>query len=127
MAPFVRGRSDAQLERLVGSDPALGVIFKGMERSFVPEKANGFSGEVQYELTTSNGPKHGSADRIWAACRNRAGHRAEPGSHLSDVGPMFARIASQEVHPAKAMMEGGLQVTGDFDAAARLGEMFGQD
>ena len=41
--------------------------------------------------------------------------------------PMFARIASQEVHPAKAMMEGGLQVEGDFDVAARLGEMFGQE
>ena len=41
--------------------------------------------------------------------------------------PMFARIASQEIHPAKAMMEGDLEVEGDFEVAARLGEMFGQD
>jgi hypothetical protein len=41
--------------------------------------------------------------------------------------PTFARIASQEVHPAKAMMEGQMQVEGDFEAAARLGEMFGQE
>ena len=41
--------------------------------------------------------------------------------------PTFARIASQEVHPAKAMMEGDLEVHGDFEVAARLGEMFGQD
>ena len=49
---FVRGRSDAQLERTVGSNAGLRMIFKGMERAFVPEKANGFSGEVQYELTS---------------------------------------------------------------------------
>ena len=41
--------------------------------------------------------------------------------------PTFARIASQEVHPARAMMEGDLEVEGDFEVAARLGEMFGQD
>jgi len=125
---LVRGRSDAQLERTVGSNAGLRVIFKGMERSFVPEKANGFSGEVQYELTSSNGPKQ------WVL-RIEDGQRAvtEPGMAQNPVVtfrmsvPMFARIASQEVHPAKAMMEGGLEVHGDFDAATRLGEMFGQD
>ena len=37
--------------------------------SFVPEKANGFSGEIQYELTTSNGARSrlGPADRGRAA------------------------------------------------------------
>ena len=41
--------------------------------------------------------------------------------------PTFARIASGEIHPAKAMLEGDLEVHGDFELAARLGEMFGQD
>ncbi len=125
---FVRGRSDEQLERTVGSNAGLRVIFKGMERSFVPEKANGFSGEVQYELTDRNGPKR------WIV-RIEDGTRVvtEPGVAQNPVitfrtsVPMFARLASQEVHPAKAMMEGDLEVTGDFEAAARLGEMFGQD
>ena len=125
---FVRGRSDAQLERTVGSDRGLWLIFKGMERAFVPEKANGFSGEVQYELTTSNGPKN------WIL-RIEDGERAvtEPGTAQQPVMtfrtsvPTFARIASQEVHPAKAMMEGQMHVQGDFEAAQRLGEMFGQD
>jgi hypothetical protein len=40
---------------------------------------------------------------------------------------MFARMASQEIHPGKAMMEGQVEVKGDFEAAGRLGEMFGQD
>jgi putative sterol carrier protein len=125
---FVRGRSDEQLERVIGSNPGLRVIFKGMERAFVPERANGFTGEVQYELTGRNGPKE------WVV-RIENGQRvtAAPGRATNPVVtfrmslPMFARIASQEVHPAKAMVEGDLEVHGDFEAATRLGEMFGQD
>jgi alkanesulfonate monooxygenase SsuD/methylene tetrahydromethanopterin reductase-like flavin-dependent oxidoreductase (luciferase family)/putative sterol carrier protein len=127
-AAFVRGRSDAQLERTVGSNPGLRVIFKGMEKAFVPAKANGFSGEFQYELTGRNG------DRDWVV-RIEDGERvtAEPG-RAQDPGvtfrtsvPTFARIASGEIHPAKAMLEGELEIHGDFELAARLGEMFGQD
>ncbi len=99
-----------------------------MERAFVPARANGFSGEVQYELTGRNGPKR------WIL-RIEEGARAvtEPGIARDPVVtfrtslPMFARIASQEVHAAKAMMDGDLEVHGDFEAAARLGEMFGHD
>ena len=127
-AAFVRGRSDAQLERTVGSNAGLRVIFKGMEKAFVPAKANGFSGEFQYELTGRNG------DRDWVV-RIEDGERvtAEPG-RAQDPGvtfrtsvPTFARIASGEIHPAKAMLEGELEIHGDFELAARLGEMFGQD
>jgi alkanesulfonate monooxygenase SsuD/methylene tetrahydromethanopterin reductase-like flavin-dependent oxidoreductase (luciferase family)/putative sterol carrier protein len=127
-AAFVRGRSDTQLERTVGSNAGLRVIFKGMERAFMPAKANGFTGEFQYELTGRNG------DREWVV-RIEGGKRvtAEPG-RAQDPGvtfrtsvPTFARIASGEIHPAKAMLEGQLEVHGDFELAARLGEMFGQD
>jgi hypothetical protein len=41
--------------------------------------------------------------------------------------PVFCRIAAQEIHPAKAMMEGQMHVDGNFEAAARMGEMFGAD
>jgi putative sterol carrier protein len=127
-AAFVRGRSDAQLERTVGSNAGLRVIFKGMERAFVPAKANGFSGEFQYELTGRNG------DREWfvrvedgARVTAEPGRAADPGVTFRTSVPTFARIASGEVHPAKAMLEGDLEVRGDFELAARLGEMFGQD
>jgi putative sterol carrier protein len=127
-AAFVRGRSDAQLERTVGSKAGLRMIFKGMEHAFVPGRANGFSGEFQYELTGPNG------DQAWFVRiedGNRAvavpGRAAAPGVTFRTSVPTFARIASGEVHPAKAMLEGDLEVRGDFELAARLGEMFGQD
>ena len=126
-AAFVRKRSDAQLERTVGSGPGLRLMFKGMERSFIPEKANGFKGEVQYELTGRNG------GRDWVLRIDGEQVRAEPGRAANPVVtlrmsvPVFARLASQELHPAKAMMDGELAVEGDYEAAARLGEMFGAD
>ena len=58
---FVRKRSDAQLERTLGSGPGLRLMFKGMERAFLPEKANGFKGEVQYELT---GARNGNGEWV---------------------------------------------------------------
>jgi alkanesulfonate monooxygenase SsuD/methylene tetrahydromethanopterin reductase-like flavin-dependent oxidoreductase (luciferase family)/putative sterol carrier protein len=125
---FVRGRSDEQLERVVGSDTGLRLLFKGMERAFVPEKANGFSGDVQYELTSRNGTKQWVL-RIEDGARavTEAGRSEKPVVTFRTSVPMFARIASQDMHPAKAMMEGQLEVEGDFEAATRLGEMFGQD
>jgi alkanesulfonate monooxygenase SsuD/methylene tetrahydromethanopterin reductase-like flavin-dependent oxidoreductase (luciferase family)/putative sterol carrier protein len=127
-AAFVRGRSDAQLERTVGSNAGLRLIFKGMERAFVPAKANGFSGEFQYELTGRNG------DRDWVVriedgerVTAEPGRAQKPGVTFRTSVPTFARIASGEIHPSKAMLEGELEIHGDFELAARLGEMFGQD
>jgi alkanesulfonate monooxygenase SsuD/methylene tetrahydromethanopterin reductase-like flavin-dependent oxidoreductase (luciferase family)/putative sterol carrier protein len=127
-AAFVRGRSDAQLERTVGSNAGLKVIFKAMERAFVPERANGFSGEIQYELTGRNGPKRWIV-RIEDGRRvvTEPGTAQDPAVTFRTSVPMFARLASGEVHPAKAMMEEKLEVQGSFELAARLGEMFGQD
>jgi alkanesulfonate monooxygenase SsuD/methylene tetrahydromethanopterin reductase-like flavin-dependent oxidoreductase (luciferase family)/putative sterol carrier protein len=127
-AAFVRKRSDAQLDRTLGTGPGLRIMFKGMERSFVPEKANGFKGEVQYELT---GSRNGSqewvvridADHVTVA----PGRASDPVVTFRMSVPVFARIAAQEIHPAKAMMEGWLQLEGDFDAARRVGEMFGAE
>jgi hypothetical protein len=126
-ASFVGRRTDAQLERIFGSGPGMKLIFRGMERAFVPERAQGFSGEVQYELTGSNG------GRKWALSIADGHAVAEPREAKDPVVtfrttvPVFVRMASQEIHPAKAMLEGQLEVEGDFEAAAKLGEMFGQD
>src|SRR4051794_18061606 len=47
---FVKGRSDEQLDTLMGSGPGLRILFKGMESSFDPEGARGFSGSIVYVL-----------------------------------------------------------------------------
>jgi alkanesulfonate monooxygenase SsuD/methylene tetrahydromethanopterin reductase-like flavin-dependent oxidoreductase (luciferase family) len=126
-AAFVRGRSDAQLERTIGSRAGMRLIFKGMERAFVPEKAGDFTGEVQYELTGANGGCSWVVRIADGRAVTEPGTANDPVVTFKTSIPMFARIAAQEVHPAKAMLEGDLELQGDFELAGKLGEMFGQD
>jgi putative sterol carrier protein len=126
-AAFVRGRSDAQLERTVGSGPGLRVLFKAMEQAYLPEKSGGFEGDVLYELKTSNGTRH------WTV--HLDGERAKAEPHRSDdpavtmrvALPVFVRIGAGELNPARAMLDGDLEIAGDFTVAGRLSEMFGGD
>jgi alkanesulfonate monooxygenase SsuD/methylene tetrahydromethanopterin reductase-like flavin-dependent oxidoreductase (luciferase family)/putative sterol carrier protein len=125
LAAFVRGRSDRQLERTIGSGPGMRLLFKGMERSFVPDKAVHFSGEIQYELG-SNGSQNWVVKIADGQATAHQGVATDPTVTFRMSVPTFARIAAGEVHPAKAMFQGQLDVKGNFEVAARLAEMFGQ-
>ncbi|MEA2412854.1 MAG: hypothetical protein QOC77_3415 [Thermoleophilaceae bacterium] len=126
-ATFVKGRSDDQLDRLMGGGPGLRVIFKGMESAFVPEKAGGFRGEILYELRSTDGIRRWTlsidGERAVAEARNAAA----PAVTVRAAVPVFVRVATGELDPAKAMLEGKLEVEGDFALVGRLGEMFGAD
>jgi putative sterol carrier protein len=122
---FVSGRSDEQLDTLMGAGPGLRLLFKAMETSFDPESTRGFSGTIQYSLRSSRGP------RPWNVTVSSSGAVAAPGEAESpavtlhaDV-PVFVRIAAGQLDPARAMLEGKLDVDGDLAVASRLGEMFG--
>jgi alkanesulfonate monooxygenase SsuD/methylene tetrahydromethanopterin reductase-like flavin-dependent oxidoreductase (luciferase family)/putative sterol carrier protein len=127
-ASFVRGRSDDQLDRVIGSDAGMRMIFKGMERAFMPEKADGFEGAIQYELESArNGPQR------WVVRIDEGRAVAEPGT-ADDAAvtfrapvPVFARVIAGVTNPAAAMIDGEFRVHGDFEVAGRLGEMFGQE
>jgi alkanesulfonate monooxygenase SsuD/methylene tetrahydromethanopterin reductase-like flavin-dependent oxidoreductase (luciferase family)/putative sterol carrier protein len=125
LAAFVRGRSDRQLERTIGSGPGMRLLFKGMERSFVPDKAALFSGEIQYELG-SNGTQNWVVKIGDGRATAYQGVATDPAVTFRMSVPTFARIAAGEVHPAKAMFQGQLDVKGNFEVAAQLAEMFGQ-
>jgi putative sterol carrier protein len=125
-AGFVRGKSDAQLERTIGSGPGLRMVFKGMERSFRPEKANGWSGDIQYELTGQTGTREWVVRVAGGRAMTRAARSPNPVLTLRMSVATFARIAAREVPPAQAFMEGKIQMEGDFQVAVRMTEMFGQ-
>jgi alkanesulfonate monooxygenase SsuD/methylene tetrahydromethanopterin reductase-like flavin-dependent oxidoreductase (luciferase family)/putative sterol carrier protein len=126
LAPFVRGKSDDELNAAFGSDDAMQTIFAGMEAAFVPERAEGFTGAIQYELKV-NGSTH-----TWKIEINDGTARASQGaasspkltvrSSLAD----FMRAAAGELNAGLAYMEGKIGLHGDIGVAARLGEMFGQ-
>jgi alkanesulfonate monooxygenase SsuD/methylene tetrahydromethanopterin reductase-like flavin-dependent oxidoreductase (luciferase family)/putative sterol carrier protein len=126
-AAFVRGRSDEQLERTVGSGPGMRVLFKALEQAYVPEKAGGFEGDILYELEGARGTQHWTVhvDSERAAAEQRTA--AEPAVTIKTRLPVFIRIGARELNPAKAMLDGELAIEGDFNVAGRLGEMFGGD
>jgi alkanesulfonate monooxygenase SsuD/methylene tetrahydromethanopterin reductase-like flavin-dependent oxidoreductase (luciferase family)/putative sterol carrier protein len=124
---FVRRSDDRRLERTAGSDRGLRVIFGAMAEAYVPESAGGFSGELQYRLTRSDGTV---VDWTVAIDGERAsvrpGPARAPALKVKAGVADFVRIAGRDLDPGKALLTGRLDLEGDLALAARLGEMFGQ-
>jgi alkanesulfonate monooxygenase SsuD/methylene tetrahydromethanopterin reductase-like flavin-dependent oxidoreductase (luciferase family)/putative sterol carrier protein len=124
---FVRRADDKQLARTAGSAAGLKVLFAGMERQFVAERAAGFTGDIQYNLRAVDGTL-----RSWTVTVDGDRAIARPGA--SDAAKLtitlsvadFVRIAGRDLDPVKAVLTGRLELAGDFSVAMRLGEMFGQ-
>ncbi len=126
LASVVSRIPDRGLERTVGSDAALTVLFMGMTRRFDASRANCFEGELQYVLRQSGGEP-----KVWTVIvegdHARAEHRParDPaltvGMSLSDI----ARVAAGELDLAAAVFDGRIELNGDLQVALRLGPMFG--
>ncbi|HEY2601232.1 MAG TPA: LLM class flavin-dependent oxidoreductase [Thermoleophilaceae bacterium] len=129
LGKLVADRSDAEIERRFGRPVAQKAIFGAMARAYVPEVSAGFEGEIVYELVhVADGER---PPDVWTL-RVREGkasavrdNGATPAVLLRMALPDFARIVGGELHPARAMMEGKIELEGDVKVAARLGEMFG--
>jgi alkanesulfonate monooxygenase SsuD/methylene tetrahydromethanopterin reductase-like flavin-dependent oxidoreductase (luciferase family)/putative sterol carrier protein len=126
-ATMVRGRTEEQLERTLDNDVALRLVFGGMERAFVPERAEGFEGAIQYELESSRGTRRWHVEVIDGRAVARPGSARDPKVTLRAQVPVFARIFARELNPAQALLAGDLAVEGDFMVAGRIGYMFGED
>ncbi len=125
-ALLVRGKSDDQIDRRVGSGPMLRAIFKGMERAFRPDRAGTFRGDIQYELRGRRGLKRWVIRIDHGVAVAGPGRSPHPVVVIRTSVPTFARMVGRELPPAKAWFEGKIQIEGDFQLAAKLGEMFGQ-
>ena len=101
------------------------LIFKGMQRSFRPERAAAFSGAIEYRLH-SNGKSISWVIRIEGGkAIAKPGSAAQPAVILRMSVPTFARLSAGVLDPIAAVMEGNLTAEGDLRLMNRLGEMFG--
>ena len=125
LSALVRGRTDDQLHRLFDRGPGLRIIFKGMERSFIPEKATGFEAEILYELTTRDGSRSWTVRIGDGLVSTRQEAAFEPAVTLRTNVPDFVRMVAREAFPPRLLMEGALVIEGDYALAGRLPEMFG--
>jgi putative sterol carrier protein len=110
----------------MGSGPGLRLIFKGMESAFVPEAARGFTGEIFYDLRASRGPQPWTLSIDGSRAVAEARVSSSPAVTLRAEVAVFVRIAAGDLDPMRAMLDGRLEVEGDFAVAGRLDEMFGQ-
>jgi alkanesulfonate monooxygenase SsuD/methylene tetrahydromethanopterin reductase-like flavin-dependent oxidoreductase (luciferase family) len=125
LAALVRGRSEEQLERLFGRGPALTVLFKGMERSFRPDRSGGFTGEIQYELGTADGTRRWVVEIADGRASARPGSAADPALTVRAGLADFVRLAAREAYGPQLLLAGAIEIEGDFALAGRLSEMFG--
>src|SRR3954454_5242401 len=127
VAAFIGARSDAQLDRTIGSNIGLRAVFKAMERMYEPGRSGGFEGDVLYELTTSNGTKRWTVHIDSARAKAEPRTSSDPAVTMKMPLPVFIRIGAGAMNPARAMLDGDLRIEGDFTVAGRLAEMFGGD
>ncbi|TDB97760.1 LLM class flavin-dependent oxidoreductase [Actinomadura sp. 7K534] len=121
---LVHGRSDAQIERRFGP-AAQRVFFAGMARAYDPSASGGFTGELEFRLSSAG------REAVWTLAmgktraRARQGPAKDPSLTLIVAAADFLRMLAGDANPASLLMDGRLELRGDFDLAPRLSEMFG--
>ncbi len=123
---FVRRSDDRRLERTIGSAQGLRVLFRGMAAQFDPDRAGGFVGDIGYELRVGDGSVRTWTVSVGADSARAFTGRGTPRLTIKMTLADFIRIAAQDLDSGKALLEGRMDLEGDFSLAARLGEMFGQ-
>jgi hypothetical protein len=131
VARWAEGVSDDELVRRFGSKLSQRALFGAMARAFQPGMAFGFSGDLVIELRSSEDTGDLDASDWWTIevrrqkARARRGRSDNPILTLCAGMAEFVRIVAGELHPVHALLEGTIDVQGDFMAAARIPDMFG--
>ena len=128
---FVRDKTDAELEKRFGSARVQRMLFTGMARGFRPDLANGFEGQIGFELSCYGGVSGLPEIDAWTI--EVAGEDATARSGFADAPAMtvrssladFCRLISEELDPVAAVYDRRIRIEGDFVLALRLGELFG--
>ena len=99
-----------------------------MAQAYEPEHADGFAGDLQYDLRRGDGRRRAVDGEVGPQRATvRPGPAAAPALTLNSMGLAdFLRMAARDLDAGKALLTGRLDLEGDFSLAQRLGEMFGQ-
>jgi alkanesulfonate monooxygenase SsuD/methylene tetrahydromethanopterin reductase-like flavin-dependent oxidoreductase (luciferase family) len=121
----LRRASPKFLERTLGRDAGLRLVFNAMARRFRPESALGWTGDIQYVLATDTGDRewylHVDKDQATA----HQGRSPDPQLTLRMPFALFVAIGRGEVTVARLMLEkSGLEAEGDLALMSRVTEMF---
>jgi 3-(3-hydroxy-phenyl)propionate hydroxylase len=118
---------DRALERVLGHRLALTAIFRELAAAFVPRVANGFVGEIQYDLQDERGTARSFTVQVTrSAARARAGAAQAPALTIRVRTADFLRLAAGELSELDLMRARRIDLQGDGLLGARMGAMFGR-
>lgn len=118
---------DRGLERAFGHLPALVGIFGEMAKAYEPRVANGFQGEVQYDLRRASGRVSSFTVRVEGARASARRGGAEDPALILRVGLAdFLRVAAGQIEEIELLKARRIDLVGDGLLGARLGPMFGR-
>jgi alkanesulfonate monooxygenase SsuD/methylene tetrahydromethanopterin reductase-like flavin-dependent oxidoreductase (luciferase family) len=123
-ARLVSGRSDEALERGFGP-AAQRIFFAGMARAFDPKMGMGFEGELEFRLRRSGAEASWTVEVRGKRARARKGRAHRPRVSIGTDVADFLRLLSGDAQPPTLVLDGRLEIHGDFAIASRIGEMFG--
>jgi alkanesulfonate monooxygenase SsuD/methylene tetrahydromethanopterin reductase-like flavin-dependent oxidoreductase (luciferase family)/putative sterol carrier protein len=123
---MIRNRTDQELDAIFSAGPGLGMIFKGLEKAFRPDRAGSLEGRFQYVLDGRAGPRTWVIQIADGKASATEGAVGDPTVTLKMAIPDFARMVAGLLPAGAALMDGKLVVEGDLDAAGRLAAVFGR-
>lgn len=122
---FVRGASDRRLELTIGSHGGLRMLMAQVAAR-VPGFAVKFAGELQCDLRRSDGSfSTWTIDTRSGRAVARAGPAERPALTARLSVADFVRMTAGELDPGNALLDGRLDLSGDFSVVTRLGARFG--
>ena len=123
---FVRRSGDGMLERTLGSERGLARVFSGAASRFDSAGADGFTGELQFDLRRSSDVvSHWVITVAHDRASARAGTTEGPALTAQLAVADAIRILAGELDAGAAILDGRLDLQGDFAVAMGLGRMFG--
>jgi len=129
IAELLKAATDEQvLEgfRAVGVKDALDRTFQTMQEHFIPEKAQGVSADVQWNITDQGEEFPYNASIADGKCTITSGKGASPRVSLTADLVTFIRLIMGQAQGPQLFMAGKLKVAGDLMFAQRVSDFFAQ-
>jgi len=130
LAVMIKDMSDeelkAQLDSL-GQDEVLTQIFSRMPEAFRPEKAQGVTATMQYDITTDDGVKSWTVVVDNGTCSTSEGAAPDPRLTLQVALVDFVRLIFGQAEGPQLFMGGKLKLKGDMMFAMQMQTYFDRD
>ncbi len=94
-----------------------------MPRVFRPEAAKDLKTEIQFNLSGEGGGEV-MLSISGGECTAREGEAVSPGLTIISPADLWLKIARREIDPARALMDGLYQVSGDMNLLIKMKELF---